>query len=200
MKILFVKSISRAALAISISLGLSASAHAGLIGVKTIEITNAINQWLQVAEAQAFNMSNVNMALASNGATASAPDSWSSISQPINAIDGSTLGNYSAGNIFHEGSDFSHDTLKITLASIQELSAFQIWGRTDCCSNRDIYNVVFKDAQGAVLYTASNMNATGNTHTARVALPNTNVVPEPTSIALFGLGLIGLAGLRRRKN
>jgi hypothetical protein len=77
MKILFVKSISLAALAISISLGLSASAHAGLIGVKTIEITNAINQWLQVAEAQAFNMSNVNMALASNGATASAPDWWS---------------------------------------------------------------------------------------------------------------------------
>jgi hypothetical protein len=95
-----------------------------------------------------------------------------------------------------------HDTLTITLASIQELSAFQIWGRTDCCSNRDIYNIVFKDAQGAVLYTASNMNATGNTHTASVALPNTNTnaVPEPTSIALFGLGLLGLAGLRRRKN
>ncbi|MDO9197289.1 PEP-CTERM sorting domain-containing protein [Rhodoferax sp.] len=198
MKMSLTQSFKRAALAISFGLGLTISAHAGLVGVKTIEVSNSLNDWLQVAEVQAFNMSAVNVALAANGAAASAPDSWSSISLPAKAIDGVTLGSYGAGNIFHEGQNGSHDTLTITLAAIQELNLFQIWGRTDCCSNRDIYDVVFKDAQGLVLFAANGLNATGSTHMASLGLPNT--VPEPTSLALLGLGLLGVASLRRRKN
>ena len=35
-----------------------AGANAGLMGVKSVEISNSINEWLQVAEFQAFDMSN----------------------------------------------------------------------------------------------------------------------------------------------
>ena len=71
----FVSQVAVCAVAVSFMAG----ANAGLVGVKSVEISNSINEWLQVAEFQAFDMSNVNVALT---ATASAPDSWSASSTP----------------------------------------------------------------------------------------------------------------------
>ncbi|HMO45145.1 MAG TPA: PEP-CTERM sorting domain-containing protein [Rubrivivax sp.] len=177
--------------------GVSVSAQAGLVGVKTITVQNAIGQWLQVAEVAALDMSSTNVALASNGATATAPDTWDAASTPAKAIDGITAGSYSLGQIFHEGSPLTNDTLTITLASVEELLSIQIWGRTDCCSERDIYNVSFLDATGGLLH-AMRLDATGTSHTAFANLPNTaQQVPEPASLALVGLGMLGLFATRR---
>lgn len=191
---------ARLGVAAALMLGTAFSAQAGLVGVKTIEVSNSIGEWLQVAEVVAINDLGVDVALTSFGATASAPDSWDAASSPSKAIDGITAGNWAAGQIFHEGNPRTGDTLTITLPSVQELVSIAIWGRTDCCSNRDIYEVVFKDLNGDTLYTASRLDARSSTHFAFALLPDTAVaaVPEPGAIALIGLGLFGIGAMRLR--
>lgn len=180
------------------SLGLAGSANAGLIGVKSVLITSAANDYLQVSEFQAFQTgTGMNVALATAGATASTTSgSWDGNSTPGKAIDGA-FSNLSFPNMYHNAEN-SIGNLTITFASVNELDSFTVFGRSDCCNQRDIYNVAFMGAAGNVLYTASSVNADNAQHMVNTVLPNTSV-PEPTSIALMGLGLLGMVTIGRRK-
>lgn len=182
---------------LSILLGFACNTHAGLMGVKTITVSNAINTWLQVGEVVARNTANNDVALSSLGAVASAPDAWSALSLPANAIDGNTAGNYGLGQIFHEGNPRTGDTLTIVLASVEELISIEIFGRTDCCVNRDIYNVSFFDEQQQELF--STRIASSSFNESIIQLPSTEV-SAPASLALMMIGLSALGLFRRQKS
>jgi len=166
-------------------LSVSGFANAGLIDVSYLEITNAKGEWLQVAEVIANDMLENDVAL--NGfAVATSPHQWSSISGPENSIDGITLGNYHLGQIFHE--KHLNSTLTITFNSLQDISSIQIFGRTDCCTSRDLYNVSFFGEGGELM--AKYEDVTQGKKTS---------IPEPSTLAIFALGIMGLAARRFKK-
>jgi len=178
-------------------LSISGFANAGLI-VKTIEIENALGQHLQISEFVGWGTnSNSDLALTSAGATAIGSDYYQNVrSCNSYSSDASCVLNGSGptawGNIYHGKSASS--VLTITLATASEIDWFEIFGRTDCCGNRDVYNVSLFDAEGSEVHTSSNLSANNRAHsTGRVD------VPEPTTLAIFALGIMGLAARRFKK-
>lgn len=177
------------------------SASAGLVGVKDIKVTKTAGstQYIQISELQAFQTgTGADVALASAGAVATAPSTWNSESTPAKAIDG-LFSNLTFPNMFHNRGDVAGEFLNISLSAPAELSSVTIYGRSDCCSFRDIFDVSFFGANGNLLFTELGANATNaQTHMVSFALPNT-AVPEPSSIALLGFGILGLVASRRKR-
>ena len=175
-------------------------AQAGLVGVKEIEIRSSLPTWLQVSEVVATETgTGDDLALMSAGATATSLSNWTG-SSPLNAIDGIAPAPFP--NISHSGGNGPLEFLLVTLDSPSELDSITLYGRTDCCSGRDIFDLVLRDYNGSVLFQASDLNATGsNDHLVTVYLPNTGntPVPEPSTIGLMVTGLLGLGAWRRKR-
>jgi hypothetical protein len=181
---------NRLATAVVSLVAIAASAPASAATyITSIKIT--AQSYLQVAEVQAFS-GTTNVAASANGGTASATSVYSAESAAGNAIDGSTNGNYPA--IYHGASGSGSDVLTISFARAL-VSTINLFGRTDCCSNRDIYSYQLFD--GTTLVGSGTADASGSTHEASVAVA---AVPEPATwtLMLTGFGMIG-AGVRSRK-
>ena len=188
----------------ALMIGAGSAQSTVLVGAETIHITSAYSggdSYTQIAELKAFDIHGVDMALASNGATASAPNTWQDFNGGVstaaaNAIDGSTDGNYLDGAIFHSGTAGASGYLDVTLATPTDLSRLSIFGRTDCCTWRDIYSVTIYNSSNDLLYSGT-LDATGPSNSALVSF-----VPEPTIWAMFlvGFGALGfmMRGSRRK--
>ena len=194
--------LSKAIAPLFLSVGLLSGAHAGLVGVKTITVKNQLNDWLQVGEVIALDVSGIDRALASQGATATATNNYGAGSEAGKAIDGITTGLYSAHELYHSGSQLANNTLTIALSAAFELSSFEIYGvAAGCCRSRDRFTIDFLDIASTSLFSTL-VDARSGDRRKIVDLPNTSVtsaIPEPGSLALVGIGLLGAGVLRRRR-
>ncbi len=192
------------ALALSITTVLAAtsgSAQAASL-VKQIKVTSASQSVLQISEVFATEFGTGNdLALTSAGATAVGTGNWNSTSNPDKAIDGVGIKNFP--DMYHSDGSGADEYLLIDLATPSMLESLTIQGRTDCCSNRDIFNLELFDDAGESIFTALNLDATSqNGHSVTVEFPTavkSASVPEPTSMfGILALTGVGAASLKRK--
>ncbi len=169
-----------------------------VVGATRIVVTNAIPTWLQVAEVQAVSFGAVNVAAAANGGTASGSAEYQNngFATPDKAIDGNTGGNYYSDTIYHSGTTGGDQFLQVLFAPTT-LASLTIYGRTDCCHNRDIYGYAIY--AGEVLLTSGTLDTTGApSGTVKFDAP-VNGVPEPATwgLMLAGFAMVGVAARRR---
>jgi hypothetical protein len=123
----------------------------GLSNIRYIKLTQQYAEVLQIEEIQAFEIfTGTNVALSSNGATATASSFYSNAGTfgPLRAIDGDYL-NYS---FWHSNIGIG-DYIIIDLASAKNIDFLRIYNRRDCCQERE-QNMLLElfDASNNVVY------------------------------------------------
>ncbi|MFN0125110.1 MAG: hypothetical protein ACKV19_00290 [Verrucomicrobiales bacterium] len=180
---------------------IATSAHGASILADSVSITRTSqisNPGFHITEVQVFEQGTaVNVAAASVGATATASSTgWGT--SPAWAIDGNTDGAFGANSTWHDldgqaGDDPNQaDVLTVSFGSAKTVDSFDVWGRSDCCADRDDgINVDFFLGGNLVVNQPSGITTGFNTGM-------TTIIPEPAVSALVaGAALIGFRRRRR---
>jgi hypothetical protein len=129
----------------------------------------------------------LNVALNGN---ATGSGNYSQESNPGKAIDGVTIP-LTYPNMYHSANS-TNAFFNLSFISPVNIESVTLFGRDECCSFRDIYNVQFFGQNNTLLYTVNGASANNASHSVTVT------VPEPAPIALFGIALAGFAASRRK--
>ena len=180
---------------------------ATVVGATRITVQSAFPDYLQVGELLAFDFADVNVALASNGGSATALSQYPAAEGggPEEAIDGAFPAAYDYAfdplvpGVYHSAGAGAAEYLTVAFAVPTTLARIQIYGRKDCCATRDFYNVTVYGAGDAVLFSGQLDARTTGSDSLMFDAPTTGV-PEPANWALMILGF-GAAGamIRRRE-
>jgi hypothetical protein len=181
------------------AVGLASSAEAQ---VKSLDVVMNANQWHQLAEVLAFETgSGINVAAQSAGGVATATSSGFS-TNPTQANDANTNGAYggATGSLWHSGVDPAGgpavavgQTWTVTFANPVSLDSVQVFGRTDCCQDRDSnLQLILRDAGGVQLFSQ------------QFGIPDddqevTIAVPEPAGLGILSAAAVGLLARRSRR-
>ena len=151
--------------------GWAGVSEAGLANVASIEIRSSQPTYIQISEVVATEIgTGSDLALASAGATASGSGSYSATSQPYQTING--IGPSGYPDIYHSNGASASEFLTITLGSPSTLDSLTIMGRTNCCSDRDVYDVKFYDSGGTLLFSGTGYSADNGAHSVTINFPN----------------------------
>jgi hypothetical protein len=166
-------------------------------GATRIRVTNASSPTdnIQVVELQAFDFNGVNVALATNGGSASANTVYEQ-ALPSKAIDGIT--NFTNDNdMYHSLGAGSYLDVSFAAANLASLTIFT---RNDYANSRNEYNVTVFNAGGTTLYSGY-LDGRGTAASVSTTFDASGAVPEPASWAMLiaGFGLTGAAARRRRR-
>ncbi len=143
-------------------------------GVATIRLYSANNVWLQVSEVVAIERgSEVNVAGASQRARVNAPNRYNGDAQASHAIDEAQPYVRKFGDsqgMYHSGVEGRDAWLEVTLARPTELSRLSVYGRLECCAERDIYRFELRDPRGQLIETGM-IRADNAAHAGTVLKP-----------------------------
>ncbi|HWB04947.1 MAG TPA: PEP-CTERM sorting domain-containing protein [Verrucomicrobiales bacterium] len=189
-------------LAVVVTACLTAASGAATVLADKVVVTRttAFPPAFHIAEVQVFEQgTGTNVAASAAGSSAAASSTgWGT--SPAWAIDGNTDGAFGSNSTWHdtdgEGGDNPGmiDQLTITFSSPKSVDNFNLWGRTDCCPERDD-SIRVEFFNGATLVGQVDTGIINNFNTG--VTPITAVVPEPAS-GILALALAGLMWRRRR--
>ncbi|MCK5829236.1 MAG: hypothetical protein KAH20_02935 [Methylococcales bacterium] len=164
--------------------------------VRPSTLTTLSQRYLQVSEVVATEKgTGIDLALSSAGATAIGESAWPNSSANY-AIDGIKPAGYP--NMYHPASGHYSSYLIILLDSPSDLASLSLFGRADCCSHRDRYNVELYDADDNLLFSQNNLDARGSSHSASINLPNIPHVTTDTPATNFNCVENGTHGITGR--
>lgn len=153
--------------------------HAEITNVTSVVITSAIGQKspIQAAEVIVFDSTGNDIALDSLGVTAVSSGTYGDVADygPQHAIDGLATPGHSK-SFYHSAVDADH-SLTINFPQPVGVTRVDIVGRSDCCGERDVYNIDLLDAAGDSLGSEASVTAGSVTRRA-VALFEPQAGPE----------------------